>query len=288
MPMPKMGPDPFGWADTYNRQMTNAGLQGEQNAQNTLMSVFQQEAARQRPWSDLPTEFARQNNASANAFNNRIASAEYKKSNLPPPPVNKITDMIYKTAKGMGVDPVLALAIADIETGGRFSPTAKNPTSSAYGLYQQIDNNWSQYGRGLDRSNPEHQTQAGLRYMSDVINAIEGAGATASPGLVYFGYQQGPGAVAKALRNPNAPVEQVLGRDAARLNGARPGQTMSSFMQKWVSEGNRRYERHKAVRTRPTNDGADKKQFVFGDKVIELGQTDNTTDDAEDDWDGAS
>lgn len=282
MAMPKIGPDPFVAANQFSQQQYNAGLQGEQNAQNTLMGMFQQEAARQRPWSDLPVDLAKQNNASMNAFGNQKAMYDYKQSNKPPAPLNEITNMIYQTAKGLGVDPVLALAIADIETGGRFNPTAKNPNSSAYGLFQQLDSNWAQYGRGMDRNNPEHQTQAGLLYMRDVIKAIEGAGAEVSPGLVYFGYQQGPGAVAKALRNPNAPVEQVLGHDAARLNGARPGQTMSSFMQKWIGEGNRRYERHKAVRSRPSEDEASKTKYIYNGEMISL------TDDGDDEDDDAS
>jgi len=246
--------DPFSWADDYNRQMTAAGVAAEQNAQNMLMQVFQTEAARQRPWTDLPIDLAKQSHQVGQSLQRSKDLYDYKQSNLPPPKMNEVTNMIYQTAKGMGVDPILALAIADIETGGRFDPNAKNPNSSAFGLFQQIDANWAQYGRGFDRRNPQHQTQAGLLYMRDVINTIERNNQQVSPGLVYFGYQQGPGALAKALRNPNAPVEQVLGAKAARLNGARPGQTVSSFMQKWINEGNRRYERHKAVRSRAQED----------------------------------
>lgn len=253
--MPRIGPDPFAYADQYNQQMTQLGAQGEQNAQNALMQMFRIEAARQQPFIDLPVDLAKQNNAARNAFGNSVALANYKQSIKPSPGLKKTTDMIYQTAKSMGVDPILALTIADIETGGRFDPNAKNPNSSAYGLFQQIDANWAQYGRGMDRTSAQDQTRAGLLYMRDVINAIESSGAKVTPGLVYFGYQQGPGALKKALQNPKAPVEAVLGTKAARLNGARPGQTIESFMQKWVNEGNRRYEKHKAVRSRQDDDG---------------------------------
>lgn len=257
--MPRIGPDPFSYADQYNQQMTQLGAQGEQNAQNALMQMFRIEAARQAPYNDLPVDLAKQNNASRNALGNSMALANYKQSIKPPMALSKTTDMIYQTAKGMGVDPILALTIADIETGGRFDPNAKNPKSSAYGLFQQLDANWNQYGRGMDRTSAQDQTRAGLLYMRDVIKAIEGAGQEVTPGLVYFGYQQGPGAVAKALRNLDAPVEAVLGTKAARLNGARPGQTMKSFMQKWINEGNKRYEKHKSVRSRKddSDDSAD-------------------------------
>jgi soluble lytic murein transglycosylase-like protein len=272
--------DPFSWASDFAGTQHTRAAQEASHGQNALLQVFAQEAARQRPWSDLPVDLAKQNNAAQLTLGRQQALHDYKESTKPPPPLNKITNMIYQTAKGMGIDPVLALAIADIETGGRFDPNAKNPHSSAYGLFQQLDSNWAQYGAGLDRRNPEHQTQAGMRYMNDVIRAIEKSGAEVTPGLVYFGYQQGPGAVAKALRNPDAPVEQVLGRDAARLNGARPGQSMRSFMQKWETEGNRRYDRHKAVRSRKDeSDDLAKLQFVFGDELIKLGGSDDDDDD---------
>ena len=225
--------DPFSWADDYNRQMTSLGAQNEQNAQNALMNMFAQEAARQRPWSDLPVDLAKQNNAGMNSLARSKELYDYKQANKPPAPVNKITDMIYRSAKGMGVDPILALAIADIETGGRFNPDAKNPTSTAYGLFQQLDKNWAQYGKGLNRASPEHQTQAGLLFIRDIIGSIQSAGKEVTPGMVYFGYQQGPGALRAVLRNPNAPVESVLGVKVARLNGARRGESASNFINRW-------------------------------------------------------
>lgn len=275
--MPQIGRDPFRAAEDYNRQMTSLGAQGEQAAQNALMQMFVTEAARQAPWARLPVDLAKQNNAARNSFNNSVALSNYK-AGLPLPQ-NKITKMIWDTAKNMGVDPILALTIADIETGGRFDPNAKNPKSSAYGLFQQIDANWEQYGQGYDRRNPQHQTQAGIAYMRDVIDTIQQSGQEPTPGLVYFGYQQGPGALAKVLANPNAPVEQVLGVDAARLNGARRGESAMNFLRRWSSKAEQRYAQHKAVRSRQQDDDDSKTTLIYGNKKFNLNDYSGEEDD---------
>jgi SLT domain-containing protein len=46
-----------------------------------------------------------------------------------------------------------------------FNPRAKNPKSSAYGLFQFLDGTWKTYGQGLDRNNPLHQAIAAIRYV---------------------------------------------------------------------------------------------------------------------------
>lgn len=49
-----------------------------------------------------------------------------------------VPELIVKRAKEYGIDPVLSLAIARAENS-EFNPEAKNPNSSASGIYQYLD-----------------------------------------------------------------------------------------------------------------------------------------------------
>ena len=46
-----------------------------------------------------------------------------------------------------------------------FRPTAKNPQSTAYGLFQFLDGTWEAYG-GEKTSDPEKQIELGIKYIS--------------------------------------------------------------------------------------------------------------------------
>ena len=46
-----------------------------------------------------------------------------------------------------------------------FRPTAKNPQSTAYGLFQFLDGTWEAYG-GTKTSDPEKQIELGIKYIS--------------------------------------------------------------------------------------------------------------------------
>lgn len=53
-----MARDPYGWADQFGTNMQNQANQSSANKLNALMAVFSEEAARQRPMVDLPTQLA--------------------------------------------------------------------------------------------------------------------------------------------------------------------------------------------------------------------------------------
>ena len=46
-----------------------------------------------------------------------------------------------------------------------FRPTAKNPQSTAYGLFQFLDGTWEAYG-GTKTSDPEKQIELGIKYIA--------------------------------------------------------------------------------------------------------------------------
>lgn len=53
--------------------------------------------------------------------------------------------MIVRKAKEYGLDPVKALRVAKCESG--LNPLAKNPSSTATGIYQFLDSTWSSVNR---------------------------------------------------------------------------------------------------------------------------------------------
>lgn len=87
-----------------------------------------------------------------------------------PLPPDSIPAKIASAAKGAGVSPTSALAIAQFESG--MKPDAQNPNSTANGLYQMLGSTWNDYGQG-DRSDPDAQIDAGVRMMADNTKALQ-------------------------------------------------------------------------------------------------------------------
>ena len=69
---------------------------------------------------------------------------------------------IHNAALMRGIDPRLALAVSSLETGGKFNADARNPKSSATGLFQSLNNNWkSLKGDPAKRMDPNEQARVG-------------------------------------------------------------------------------------------------------------------------------
>jgi hypothetical protein len=54
-----------------------------------------------------------------------------------------------------------------------WNPTAQNPTSTAYGLFQFLDSTWANYGQKT--SDPAAQARAGLAYIRDRYGSPQAA-----------------------------------------------------------------------------------------------------------------
>lgn len=93
-----------------------------------------------------------------------------------PLPANSIPDKIASAAKQYDVDPHSALAIAQFESHMDPNAVPRDKSgkllSSAGGLYQQIDSNWQDYGKGKDRFDPDANIDAGMRFMADNTRAF--------------------------------------------------------------------------------------------------------------------
>lgn len=152
---------------------------------------------------------------------------------------------IARKAQQAGIPPNVALTIAHIETGGSFSHTAKNPTSSAHGLFQVLDKSWSNLGGG-DRSNIDEQIRIGFKHMKQAESHIKKSiGRELQPHEHYLGHLLGPGGASAVLKaDPNTPLIDVVRKydpknaNAIVKNNAMEGMTVGQAIGKWRNKWN--------------------------------------------------
>jgi hypothetical protein len=123
---------------------------------------------------------------------------------------------------------------AQIESS--FNPNAKNPNSSATGLFQFINSTARQYGleNPLD---PVASSDAAARLARDNAATLRSAlGRDPSPAELYLAHQQGGGGAARLLSNPNARAADIVGAEAVRLNGGNLDMTAGQFAQLWLTK----------------------------------------------------
>lgn len=119
-----------------------------------------------------------------------------------------ISDIIRKKAAQYGVDPTLALAFAQIESG--LNPSPK--TGNGGGLYQLDADNWKQFGNGGTITDPNANTDAFMRYFKGKLQPgmQQGLGRPATPGELYLGHQQGVAGANALLAHPNETAADTL------------------------------------------------------------------------------
>lgn len=126
--------------------------------------------------------------------------------------------------------------VAYIESGG--NPKADNPTSSAGGLFQQIDSNAKAYGVA-DRYDPVQSTEGAVRFAVENKRYLSGVlGREPTGGELYLAHQQGPGGAAKLLSNPDTLAVDIVGKKAVELNGGNASMTAGEFANIWISKYN--------------------------------------------------
>ncbi|PWL17387.1 hypothetical protein DKP76_11455 [Falsochrobactrum shanghaiense] len=146
-----------------------------------------------------------------------------------------VQQAIMQAASRYGVDPAALMRIAQIESGG--NPNAKNPKSSAGGLFQFIDGTAKQYGLE-NRFDPAQASDAAARLARDNASILSRTlGRDPSAGELYLAHQQGAGGAAKLLGNPGARAVDIVGADAVRLNGGDMDMTAGEFANKWINKG---------------------------------------------------
>jgi hypothetical protein len=122
---------------------------------------------------------------------------------------------------------------AQIESS--LNPRAKNPRSSAGGLFQFLDGTARQYGL-RDKFDPVQASQAAARLARDNQNFLaRRLGRQPTAAELYLAHQQGPEGARRLLSNPNARV----GGAEVTLNGGQSGQTAGAFASQWINKFNR-------------------------------------------------
>lgn len=141
---------------------------------------------------------------------------------------------ISEAAIRHGVDPNAMLVIAYLESRG--NPNAKNPKSSAKGLFQFIDSTAKQYGH-TNRFDAAESSDAAARLARDNTVILERVlGRKPTTGELYLAHQQGAGGAAKLLSNPGAMAVDIVGADAVRLNGGKSDMTAGEFAALWMKK----------------------------------------------------
>ena len=149
-------------------------------------------------------------------------------------PDASLSDAISKVAAARGVDPAYMTRLAMVESGGKLD--ARSPLSSASGPFQFLNSTARQYGLN-NPMDPAASADAAARFTLDNKAALANRlGREPTPGELYLAHQQGAGAAANLLANPDAPVESIIGPAAARNNGATPGMTAGQFASKWTGK----------------------------------------------------
>ena len=146
----------------------------------------------------------------------------------------EVRSIITEAAQRHGVDPNAMLTIAMLESSG--NPAARNPNSSAGGLFQFIDGTAKQYNLA-DRFDPRQASDAAARLARDNAAHLKRAlGRDPTPGELYLAHQQGAEGAARLLSNPDARAASIVGEDAVRLNAGRSEMTAGEFARMWTGK----------------------------------------------------
>ena len=185
---------------------------------------------------------------------------------------------IARKAQQEGVNPSVALTISHIETGGRFDHTAKNPTSSAHGLFQILDKTWKGQGGG-DRYSIDEQIKQGLKHIKNANASMrKSLGREPVEHEQYLGHLLGPGGAAAVLKaDPNAKLIDVVRKydsknanDIVNNNGM-SGLTVGQAIGKWRNKWNSLSSRYGGNGT-STAMGMDGSSYDFAYEVKSLGE----------------
>ncbi len=136
---------------------------------------------------------------------------------------------------------------SQIESSG--NPAAKNPNSSAGGLFQQIDSNAKEFGV-VDRFDPMQSTEGAIKFAQQNQRILRDAlGREPTAAELYLAHQQGGGGAKALLANAGENVVSVLtrlykgneskARDAVNLNGGNESMTAGQFANIWISKFNK-------------------------------------------------
>lgn len=146
-----------------------------------------------------------------------------------------VAGAIVGYAKKHGADPLVGLAIAHVESA--LNPSARNPKSTAGGLFQFITETGRAYGLPPDasRASVAQQAEAGAKLIADNVKKLEREiGSQPTPGEVYLAHFLG---VDRALNvigvDPDMPLGTLLSASVFEANPVLKGMTAGD-MRAWA------------------------------------------------------
>lgn len=133
-----------------------------------------------------------------------------------------VEQTIRDSAKASGIDPITLLSIAQVESA--LDPKAKNPRSSAGGLFQFIDDTWNEVaGEGLDKFDAKANAEAGAEFTKRNIAGLKDS-LDRDPTLdeIYMAHFLGLAGARSALEameaNPDALATDVFSKGVIKAN----------------------------------------------------------------------
>lgn len=147
---------------------------------------------------------------------------------------------IHIAAKNTKVKGEEALLIASIETGGKFNTDAKNPKSSAHGVFQVTDKTWKHLG-GKDRNSRSEQIRIGLKNIEQTKDGLtRSLGREPQLHELYMGHMLGANGAKQVLTaSRDMPLIDVVkkfgGKNSNAIvnNNGMKGLTVGQAIDKW-------------------------------------------------------
>lgn len=185
-------------------------------------------------------------------------------------------------------------SIRSAESGGRVD--ARNPNSSATGLYQPLKGTWknvaSKYPElGLTpdgRTDPAQQEKFIRRFTYDNGKSLQKAGIPVTNGTMYAAHFLGDAGAKKVLKaDPSTPVSGLVGTAVMNANPILKGMTVADFEQ-WVERkgnGTKRKPQNKAISAAvggmvtaiPSDEEEDEPHFLVPDDAVMSGEPEQET-----------
>lgn len=132
--------------------------------------------------------------------------------------------------------------VAQMESG--MNPYARNPASSAKGLFQFTDKTAKAYGLE-DPFDPAKSAAAAQKLTEDNRRALRSMlGREPTEQELYLAHQQGATGAARIINNETLPIHEVVGQDAASLNAAQPGMTAGDFKEQIFNKFDKTQDAH--------------------------------------------
>ena len=171
-----------------------------------------------------------------------------------------IVSKIQAAAQANGIDPDVALRIAGVESSYR--PGAKNPKSSAKGLFQVTNDTWKDYGGAPGKAkNVDENIRVGMKIMSSNKDSMQKfLGHEPLPSDIYAAHFFGPtGARSVMSGDPLAQVSSVVSKEVMRANPQLAGKTanevLTGFRQKFDGAA-KRYPTSEPMKTTTAAQGS--------------------------------